>query len=67
MQVFHEKILAAIGWGATGSDHLCESTDIFTQKDNAELHFGGGAKKVIISAPPKGAKPMYVMGVNHLN
>merc|ERR1712012_88978 len=26
---------------------------------------GGGAKKVIISAPPKDAVPMYVMGVNH--
>merc|ERR1712023_70050 len=26
---------------------------------------GGGAKKVIISAPPKDNVPMYVMGVNH--
>ena len=25
----------------------------------------GGAKKVFISAPPKDATPMYVMGVNH--
>ena len=44
---------------------VCESTGIFTQKDKAELHLGGGAKKVIISAPPKDAVPMYVMGVNH--
>ena len=65
IQVFHEKDPAAIGWGATGSDYVCESTGIFTQKDKAELHLGGGAQKVIISAPPKDAVPMYVMGVNH--
>merc|ERR1712107_347570 len=65
IQVFHEKDPAAIGWGATGADYVCESTGIFTQKDKAELHLGGGAKKVIISAPPKDAVPMYVMGVNH--
>eukprot|EP00450_Noctiluca_scintillans_P028045 CAMPEP_0194551750 /NCGR_PEP_ID=MMETSP0253-20130528/96378_1 /TAXON_ID=2966 /ORGANISM="Noctiluca scintillans" /LENGTH=375 /DNA_ID=CAMNT_0039399211 /DNA_START=59 /DNA_END=1187 /DNA_ORIENTATION=- len=65
IQVFHEKDPGSIGWGATGSDYVCESTGIFTQKDKAELHLGGGAKKVIISAPPKDAVPMYVMGVNH--
>ena len=65
IQVFHEKDPAAIGWGATGSDYVCESTGIFTQKDKAELHLGGGAKKVIISAPPKDAVAIYVMGVNH--
>merc|ERR1739848_77204 len=32
----------------------------------AELHIKGGAKKVIISAPPKDAVPIYVVGVNHL-
>merc|ERR1712061_300149 len=38
-----------------------------TQKEKAELHLGGGAKKVIISAPPKDAVPIYVIGVNHEN
>merc|ERR1711870_126561 len=48
-----------------GADYVCESTGIFTAKEKAELHLKGGAKKVIISAPPKDAVPIYVMGVNH--
>jgi len=64
IQVFHEKDPAAIGWGATGSDYVCESTGIFTAKEKAELHIQGGCKKVIISAPPKDSVPIYVMGVN---
>merc|ERR1712218_710170 len=51
--------------GATGAEYVCESTGVFTQKEKAELHLQGGAKKVIISAPPKDAVPIYVMGVNH--
>merc|ERR1712137_1396261 len=48
-----------------GASYICESTGVFTAKEKAELHLGGGAKKVIISAPPKDAVPIYVVGVNH--
>jgi len=65
VQVFHEKDPASIGWGAVGADYVCESTGVFTQQEKAELHIKGGAKKVIISAPPKDSVPIYVMGVNH--
>merc|ERR1712018_619455 len=65
IQVFHEKDPASIPWGATGSSYICESTWVFTEQKKAELHLGGGAKKVIISAPPKDAVPIYVVGVNH--
>merc|ERR1719410_2821282 len=39
---------------------------IFHEKDPASIPWGAaGAKKVIISAPPKDAVPIYVVGVNH--
>merc|ERR1711904_388994 len=63
--IFHEKDPAAIPWGAAGCEYVCESTGVFTAKEKAELHIKGGAKKVIISAPPKDAVPIYVVGVNH--
>merc|ERR1712159_977781 len=66
IRIFHEKDPAAIKWGEVGATFVCESTGVFTEKAKAELHIAGGAKKVIISAPPKDAVPIYVMGVNHL-
>jgi glyceraldehyde 3-phosphate dehydrogenase len=65
IQVFHEKDPASIPWGACGANYVCESTGVFTAQEKAELHIKGGAKKVIISAPPKDAVPIYVVGVNH--
>jgi glyceraldehyde 3-phosphate dehydrogenase len=63
--VYHEKDPGSIPWGASGVDYVCESTGIFCDEPKAKLHLGGGCKKVIISAPPKDAVPMYVMGVNN--
>merc|ERR1712110_683972 len=54
-----------MGWGVCGANYVCESTGVFTAKEKAELHIKGGCKKVIISAPPKDAVPIYVIGVNH--
>merc|ERR1712048_1467866 len=63
--VYHEKDPTAIPWGDAGAAYVCESTGVFTEKAKAELHLKGGAKRVIISAPPKDAVPIYVVGVNH--
>jgi glyceraldehyde 3-phosphate dehydrogenase len=65
IRVFREKDPASIPWGEAGAAYVCESTGIFTEKAKAELHIKGGAKRVIISAPPKDAVPIYVVGVNH--
>jgi glyceraldehyde 3-phosphate dehydrogenase len=42
-------------WKKLGVDIVIESTGIFTDRAKAALHLEGGAKKVIISAPAKGA------------
>jgi glyceraldehyde 3-phosphate dehydrogenase len=63
--VFTEKDPAAIPWGSVNAHYVCESSGVFTTSETAGKHLGGGAKKVVISAPPKDDTPMFVMGVNN--
>jgi glyceraldehyde 3-phosphate dehydrogenase len=55
---------AQLPWKSLGVDYVVESTGLFTDADKARAHVGGGAKKVIISAPAKGEDLTIVMGVN---
>ena len=56
---------AALPWKDLGVDVVIESTGLFTEDVKAEGHIAAGAKKVIISAPGKGAKvKTVVIGVN---
>ncbi|MEX0682409.1 MAG: type I glyceraldehyde-3-phosphate dehydrogenase [Dehalococcoidia bacterium] len=64
MKVFAERDPAAIPWSGEGIELVIESTGIFTD-ERARAHIdGGGAKKVIISAPAKGEDLTVVLGVN---
>src|SRR6056297_2743951 len=46
-------------------DVVLECTGIFTDRDKAAIHLKNGAKRVLVSAPSKGADRTVVYGVNH--
>lgn len=65
VRVLSEKEPAKLPWKDLGVDVVVESTGRFTEKEKAIAHIeGGGAKKVIISAPAKGEDITIVLGVN---
>ena len=65
IKMFAEKEPNKIDWKGCGAEYIAEATGKFTDPDGAKLHFEGGAKKVVITAPAKGGIPMFVMGVNN--
>jgi len=54
-------------WGERDVDVAFECTGIFRTYDSAHKYLEAGADKVLVSAPPKGDKPIpqLVYGVNH--
>jgi len=56
---------AELGWGDKGVDMVLESTGVFTTKEACSKHLTAGAKKVLLSVPPKDAvDAIVVVGVN---
>jgi len=51
-------------WQDLGVDIVLECTGIFEDREKAQKHLKAGARKVVLSAPPKGDIPVYLIGVN---
>ncbi len=61
-----ERDPSNLPWGDLGAELVVESTGVFRQKAQCMQHIkGGGAKKVLLSVPPKDdVDAIIVMGVN---
>ena len=64
VRVLAERDPARLPWKQLGVDLVLECSGLFTDRDKAAKHLEAGAKKVIISAPAKGADLTICMGVN---
>jgi glyceraldehyde 3-phosphate dehydrogenase len=65
IRIFAEKDPSNIPWKSVGVDIVLECTGFFTDREKAELHLKGGAKKVLISAPAKNEDITVAIGINH--
>ena len=65
IRFFSEKNPKDLPWKALEIDVVLESTGVFLTKELAKSHITAGAKKVVLSAPPKDESvPIYVIGSN---
>jgi glyceraldehyde 3-phosphate dehydrogenase len=65
VRLLSERIPEQLPWGDLGIDVVVESTGIFRQRAQLENHLTAGAKKVILTVPPKDEIDyMVVLGVN---
>lgn len=68
LRSFNERDPKNIPWKDFGVDIVIEATGVFRTREQAGWHLESGAKKVILTAPPKGdVDTMIVMGVNEEN
>src|SRR2546427_6944570 len=56
---------AQLPWKDLGVDVVFESTGLFTKRDDAAKHVAAGAKRVVITAPPKSPHPTLAPAGNH--
>ncbi len=64
IHVTAERDPAKLPHAANGIELVLECTGFFTDREKAAAHLAAGAKKVLISAPAKGADLTVVFGVN---
>jgi glyceraldehyde 3-phosphate dehydrogenase (phosphorylating) len=65
IKVLAERDPKKLPWKSLDVDIVMECTGIFTDKEKAVAHLEAGAKRVLVSAPSKGADLTVVYGVNH--
>ncbi len=64
IKYFSEKDPMNLPWGELGVDVVLDCTGVFLDQESARKHIDAGAKKVVMSAPPKDDTPVYLLGVN---
>lgn len=62
--VIQQKDPSALNWSAYKTDIVLECTGKFLDMAGAQLHLNAGARKVLLSAPPKDDVKAVVLGVN---
>lgn len=60
-----EKDPALLPWQQLGVETVVECSGRFTNREGANLHLEAGAKRVVVSAPSKGADITVCMGLTH--
>jgi len=65
VKVYCQSDPLKLPWKALDVDIVFECSGKFTERDLAAKHFEAGAKKVLLSAPCKGADATVVYGINH--
>jgi glyceraldehyde 3-phosphate dehydrogenase len=64
IRVYAKRDPSELPWKDEKIDAVVESTGFFTTPQACQKHIDAGAKKVLLSAPPKGEIPTFVFGVN---
>ncbi|KAG5490112.1 hypothetical protein JKF63_00231 [Porcisia hertigi] len=65
IRVTSERDPENLKWDDIGVEVVVESTGLFLTQETAQKHIKAGAKRVVMTGPPKDDTPMFVMGVNH--
>jgi glyceraldehyde 3-phosphate dehydrogenase len=65
IKITAERDPSKLNWGTLNTDVVIEATGVFRSKEECMKHIEAGAKKVILTVPPKGEiDAMVVLGVN---
>ncbi|MDP7560266.1 MAG: type I glyceraldehyde-3-phosphate dehydrogenase, partial [Planctomycetota bacterium] len=65
LKALAERDPASLPWGDLNIDFVIEATGIFATREACQKHIDAGAKKVLLTVPPKDAiDNMIVLGVN---